>query len=97
MSLQESLLKFAGIIVHRNINRKGQRTQPKTSFVFCRTLSCELHQSMDEGSRTTKKRGFVQGFLQASKAWNGGIAFGIYQSQCVMIQISTLRLVENTS
>ena len=97
MSLQESLLIFAGIIVHRNINHKGQRTLLKISFVFCRTLSCELHQSMVQGSRTTKNRGFVQGFLQTSKAWNGGIPFGFYQSQCVMIQISTLRPAENTS
>ena len=97
MSLQESLLIFAGITVHMNINCKGQRTLLKISFVFCRTLSCELHQSMVQGSRTTKKRDFVEGFLQTSKAWKGSIPFGIYQSQCVMIQISTLRPVENTS
>ena len=31
------LSKFAGIILHRNTNRKGQRTQHKIRFAFCRT------------------------------------------------------------
>ena len=31
------MLKFTGIVVHRSANRKGQRTQFKIRFAFCRT------------------------------------------------------------
>ena len=32
------MLKFSGIIVHMNTNRKGQRPQLNIRFKFCRTL-----------------------------------------------------------